>query len=87
VRGLAFANRALLLDLLLARAESDHVALAAATPVVGTGGGLWLGVVAGSVDVLCEARVVWVVVGDDVALAWESKMVSMVNEMIVGASS
>jgi hypothetical protein len=70
VCGLAFADRTLLLGLLLARAESHHVALAAATPVVSTGGGLWLVVVTGSVDVLCEARVVWVVVGDDVALAW-----------------
>jgi hypothetical protein len=70
VCGLAFADRTLLLGLLLASAKSHHVALAAATPVVSTGGGLWLVVVTGSVDVLCEARVVWVVVGDDVALAW-----------------
>jgi len=69
VRGLAFAGRALLLRFLLTRAESDHVALAAATPVVSASGGLWLGVVAGSVDVLGQARVIRVVVGDDVALA------------------
>jgi hypothetical protein len=70
VRGLAFADRTLLLRLLLARAERDHVALAAATPVVSASGGFGLGVVAWSVDVLCEARVVRVIVGDDVALAW-----------------
>ena len=70
VRGLAFADRTLLLRLLLARAESHHVALAAATPMVSASGGLWLVMVTGSVDVLCKARVVWVVVGDDVALAW-----------------
>ena len=52
VRRLAFADRTLLLRLLLARAECHHVTLAAATPVVSTGGRFWLGVMAGSVDVL-----------------------------------
>jgi hypothetical protein len=70
MRRLAFADRTLLLRFLLARAECHHVALAAATPVVSSSGGFRLGVVAGSVDVLREARIVWVIVGDNVALAW-----------------
>jgi len=67
---LAFADRTLLLRLLLARAESNHVSLATATPVVSASCGFGLSVVTGSVDVLRQARVVRVIVGDDVALAW-----------------
>lgn len=67
---LAPADRALLL-LLFARTKGDHVALAAAAPMVGASGGL-LRVVRGSIDVLRKARIRCAVVGDDIALACDS---------------
>jgi hypothetical protein len=64
--GLASADRALFL-LGFTCAESDHVALAAATPVVGSTGG-WL--VAGRYPyVLGQARIFGVLVGHDISLA------------------
>jgi len=66
VSGLASADRALLF-LVFTCAESNHVTLAAATPVVGATGG-WL--VAGRDPyVLGQARIFGVLVGHDVSLA------------------
>jgi hypothetical protein len=66
VTGLASADRALLF-LVFACAESNHVTLAAATPVVGPTSG-WL--VAGRYPyVLGQARIFGVLVGHDVSLA------------------
>lgn len=62
------ADRALFL-LLLTGAQSHLVALSAATPVVSASGRL-LAVVSGRIDVLRQASVGGVVVGDDIAGAW-----------------
>ena len=67
VSGLASADRAFLLLVMLVFAKSHHVALAAATPVVGATG-VWL-VAGGYLYVLCQARICGVLVGYDVSLA------------------
>jgi hypothetical protein len=68
VSKLSSADRTLLL-LVLAGTEGHHVALAAATPVIGAGSGL-LG--NGHIDILRKTRISWVVVCHDVALAWSN---------------
>lgn len=67
VSGLASADRTLLL-LVIACAEGHLVALAAATPVVGTAS-CWF--MAGwCLYVLGQARICGAVIGHDVSLAW-----------------
>jgi hypothetical protein len=67
VSGLASADRALLLLVMLVFAKSHHVALAAATPVVGAAS-VWL--VAGRyLYVLRQACIRGVFVGYDISLA------------------